>query len=242
MTFLLRYAAPPCKSLGGSCFPARANSPFTHRIVPRIATGVARRALVRRVEDIDCSVPFPSASPLMTHAAPRNASTTPWVTGQAPGARGVICCVWSWGQPLLKGGMGFESGLESACCWISVKGVNGSSLPLPPLYLGTCARIVLKAHRQKSWHVKAEWPSWIWERGGTGQEGMTSWAPFGSVRKARVASDAFQYRSTVFHSHSCRLFNISHASEARQKGGEKEQTTHMRLYIEEQSCVGMGRV
>lgn len=48
-------AAPPCKSLHGSCFPARANSPFTHRILPRIATGVARRGVAWRVEDSGCS-------------------------------------------------------------------------------------------------------------------------------------------------------------------------------------------
>lgn len=48
-------AATPCKSLCGSCFPARANSPFTHRILPRIATGVARRAVAWWVEDSGCS-------------------------------------------------------------------------------------------------------------------------------------------------------------------------------------------
>lgn len=113
-------------------------------------------------------------------------------TGQTPGARGWLCCIWSWGWTSLRGGIAFESGWESVCCWISVNCINCSSLSLALLYLETSLCVVFKAHRPKTWHVKHESSCWIWEGGGIGQEGLTSWAPFSAVRKSRVASDAFQ--------------------------------------------------
>lgn len=58
--------------------------------------------------------------------------------------RGPLCCIWSRGWPFLKGEIGFESGWESACCWISVNCINCISLPLALLYLETCVCAVFK--------------------------------------------------------------------------------------------------
>lgn len=60
------------------------------------------------------------------------------VTGQTPGARELLGCIWSWGWPFLKGQIGFDSGWESAFCWISVNCINCSGLCLALLYLETC--------------------------------------------------------------------------------------------------------
>lgn len=81
-----------------------------------------------------CSVPAWACS---WHTASRNVS-------HAACGRANARSTWSarlhleLGWPFLKGQIGFESGWESAFCWISVNCINCSGLCLALLYLETC--------------------------------------------------------------------------------------------------------
>lgn len=127
MTFILRNAAPPCKSLSVSCFPDGASShshtgPFLELPLALLEmlwpcgwkALIALRNFMRLV---------------VIHTASRNVSCAAggWANHRSS---------WSallhleLGRPSLKGGIAIKSSLESMCHWISINCINCSSLPL----------------------------------------------------------------------------------------------------------------
>lgn len=137
------------------------------------------------LEDIGCSVQFPSVSLLMTLSI-RNVSLA--VCGRAnPRSTWTARLHLELGWPFLKGQIGFESGWESAFRWISVNCINCSSLCLALLSLETCVHSQTEILAHEGWIFWSDLRRGRKRTGGTDQLGS-----FPSVRKFRVASAAFQ--------------------------------------------------